>query len=342
MADARLDQQLREGRMSAKRAIALMIIVTVVALVALAVLAAWASGPESRRAAAVQADGLRKPFDSAPGWSPDGELIAFTRGADATLRVINVRTGRMTLLSGGVHNGGDARWSPNGRWLAYVRGSDRTLRVANTRTRRSIQLLDGVIGLAVGAWSPDQRSLAVTSKRDNTHSARCFGIGNSCTELYVVAASGGTPRRLTHNLTDESALVWSPDGQRIAFLSGHGDPRRWRDVTLDGIQRRVLAPPRQANPLAVRSRLNGTLAYTLARDGNGRTCWESSGGIGCRPNGELYLRLPSGRRVRVTHSRVDESDLVWSPDGRTLAFQSGGRLMLVNNDGGKLRALIAK
>ena len=368
-------------------------------LLALAALVSSCSVWEEPESAPVQADNeWRAPFDNAPKWSPDGQRIAFSRGADETLRLLEVRSGRMTVLSDGVRSGGNALWSRDGQRLAYVRGSDRTLRVADVRTGKSIELLDSVSGLGVGAWSPDQRSLAVVSMRDGTNSPRCFGDG-SCTELYVVNAAGGKHRRLTDNLTYEKDPVWSPDGKRIAVLSAHdlGSQHIWRDVRVaslvDGSEKLVTndgrvewsaewrdsntllietdrgsrsevsvttsrqrqLPPRklafpsvvakQSGPVGVRSALDSTLAYRSTRDRNGRTCWEASGGSdgpGCYPNAELYLRLPSGRRVRVTHSRVDETELAWSPDGRTLAFQSGGKLMLVDHDGGGLRALITK
>jgi Tol biopolymer transport system component len=359
-----------------------------VILVGIVTLGSSCSGLEAPATTPLQDNEARKPFDSAPTWSPDGERIAFTRGADETLRLLDVRSGRMTVVSEGVLYGGDALWSADGQRLAYVRDSDRTLLVADVRTRRSTELLDDVTGLGRRAWSPDQRLLAVASKRDKTESKRCFGIEATCTELYVVDVRRGTRRRLTDNLTYEQDPVWSPDAKKIAILSGHnpGNLHDWRDVrvvslgggsdrlvtddgrverwaewkTSDSLlievddgsrfelslainRRRDLPSAKQDAYGVVRSTLDGTLAYESIRDRNGRTCWEGSGGSdgpGCYTNAELYLRLPSGRRLRITHSRVEETDLVWSPDGRTLAFQSGGKLMLVDHDGKNLRAMI--
>ena len=38
-------------------------------------------------------------------------------------------------------------------------------------------------------------------------------------EIYVVDADGGNLRRLTNNPLDESEPSWSPDGQRIVFVT---------------------------------------------------------------------------------------------------------------------------
>jgi Tol biopolymer transport system component len=327
------------------------------------------------------------PGDADPAWSPDGRWLAFTRDADDTLRVVDVRTREMRVVSDGITNtwGRDFAWSPDGRRLAFVRGEDQTLHVFDVRTVRVTEVMDGATGLGRRPWSPDGRMLAVPSTRDGTKSARCFGVG-TCPELYVVAAAGGEPQRLTVNETYERAPVWSPDGRRLAFLTGHepDDSRAWRDVAvvdvnggraraitddrriegwvewdtsgralvievddgtrfklfLDGRRQRLspAAPYRTTKP--TRSPYDGTIAYVSTRDRNGRTCWEDEyGGVTCAPNAELYLRPPAGPRFRVTHSRVDEHDHTWSPDGRVLAFVSGGAIWLVGHDATQLRQL---
>src|SRR6188474_3920921 len=42
---------------------------------------------------------------------------------------------------------------------------------------------------------------------------------NSDTDLYMVAASGGAPIRLTTSKKPENTPRWSPDGRYLAFLS---------------------------------------------------------------------------------------------------------------------------
>ena len=42
---------------------------------------------------------------------------------------------------------------------------------------------------------------------------------NSDTDIYMVAASGGAPVRLTTSKKPENAPRWSPDGRYLAFLS---------------------------------------------------------------------------------------------------------------------------
>ena len=64
------------------------------------------------------------------------------------------------------------------------------------------------------AWSPDGTRIAFNSTRD----------GNS--NIYVIPAEGGDPRRLTDWPSFEGFPAWSPDGKTLAFCSnrdGDGD-----------------------------------------------------------------------------------------------------------------------
>lgn len=68
------------------------------------------------------------------------------------------------------------------------------------------------------AYSPDGSRIALVSYRDGLTVATTDGpepVG----ELYVVAADGSQPRRLTRTRTEqESQPSWSPSGLRLAFL----------------------------------------------------------------------------------------------------------------------------
>ena len=62
---------------------------------------------------------------------------------------------------------------------------------------------------AVGAprWSPDGRWLALDSRAEGQP------------EIYVIAADGGTPRRMTNHPADDIYPSWSRDGPWIYFAS---------------------------------------------------------------------------------------------------------------------------
>jgi len=76
------------------------------------------------------------------------------------------------------------------------------------------------------AVSPDGKSLAFNT---DSVSQRVEGIGSY--EIFLVPASGGQPRQLTHNQAIESRLRWAPDGKSILFEVGMGSvEHQYEDV----------------------------------------------------------------------------------------------------------------
>ncbi|HYX42462.1 MAG TPA: LpqB family beta-propeller domain-containing protein, partial [Pyrinomonadaceae bacterium] len=74
------------------------------------------------------------------------------------------------------------------------------------------------VDVSAPQWSPDGKLIAFTVTEWNRKEDR------RDTHIYLVAATGGEPVRLTNGERGETAPQWSPDGTRIAFLANRDAP----------------------------------------------------------------------------------------------------------------------
>jgi hypothetical protein len=169
------------------------------------------------------------------------------------------------------------------------------------------------------AYSPDGTEMAFASNR----------TGQS--DLYVMAARGGPPRRLTRTAATETQPAWSPDGSEIAFTrdGGHGRVAVYVIGRHGGRARRV----------------------TRFRWPAGEPAWAPTGNrlaftrrVGRSSTAVFRLELRTGRATRLTRGRVPAHEPAWSPDGRSIAYTRGrldgnADIWVVRARGGKERRL---
>lgn len=260
----------------------------------------------------MNADGSKKVFITPryravgyPALSPDGKQIAF---------IENYSTGYL----------------PDGEeQVIHIVNSDGSGLVSLMETSR-LRNKDGL------AWSPDGTKLAFAAEHwTYQHKSR--------TDIYVYDVRTSQFTNLTGDAHREvyrnSDPTWSPDGQRLAFIS---DRRDWESraqifvINADGSQpRQVTTIPLvrscwgPCGPISPRWSSDGTkLAYTLA-------------GISSPEHREVHVVPVDGSGdILITSSGGMDEQPAWSPDGMRLAFASfrGGwpAIYLVNVDGSGL------
>ncbi len=152
-----------------------------------------------------------------PIWSRDGTLLSFTsrRGEDenSTWFVRVTARGGEAFHIEGVR--GEPVWSQDGQWIAYLAAPE-----GPSAQEREGWIAPNALSNTLDAERFDGRVItSIRYKRDGTLTLRPHPSVDDHNELYLVSATGGTPRRLTGLPFDKSDARWSADS-RILFFSG--------------------------------------------------------------------------------------------------------------------------
>jgi dipeptidyl aminopeptidase/acylaminoacyl peptidase len=154
-------------------------------------------------------------------------------------------------------------------------------------------------------WSPDSKRVAFIWDRANI------------TNVYVVGADGrDQPRAITGFPEGQiEEIFWNRDSQTVYFPH-NGD--LWQADVSVGAPRPVWATPGRESEITVSPDL-GSVAFV-------RT--DSAGGDDApRPSDLIIRSLSDGVETKVAHDDVSIRGIVWSPDGKSLAYTAGARII---------------
>jgi len=255
--------------------------------------------------------------DNLPGlpvlWSPDGEQIAYVQSDQSLETYLTDASGSTARrLGDNTDYEYNTLWSPDGRWLAFVGGgaAGEDIYLADADGSQPRNLTQSGLGYRNLSWSPDSTRLAAE--------------GQNPEELYVIYIADGHIMRLTDNRAKDIRPFWSPDGRWLAFMSsresGGFAGTRFDLYVLDAA---CIESPTGCYDAARR------LTQNFPADSAWQPFWSPDSGrilfasISWMGGSDLYLvDVAIGAAQNLTNDNARESSPDWSPDGRSLVFES--------------------
>ncbi len=290
-----------------------------------------------------------------PSLSPDGGKLAYTLSWVEGLETGDAET-RSRIMLADLNGGGEReftqgnadtspKFSPDGRSLAFLRttnGPARQVWVMDAGGGEARRLTSAPKGVTEFAWAPDSQRIAYSADVDPEPSPdpaagpRVTVVnrvryrydtmgwrGDAHFHLFVTDLDGGEPAQLTQGDWDDISPVWSPDGSRIAFISGRRDDRDQRALTEAYV---VSADGGEAEEWSEGLYSVGAVAWspdslqllTIGSDApEGMVLWQ----------GWLYVLGPGREPRRITDDSLRpyiglpparQPDIRWTGDGRAI------------------------
>jgi TolB protein len=178
-----------------------------------------------------------------PKWSPDGSRIAYVsfESGNSAVYIQNILTGARQLISGRAKGINSApAWSPDGTKLALSLSytGNPEIYVMDLGSRQETRLTQGLAINTEPVWSPDGQSIYFTSDRSGRP------------QIYRVAASGGSPERISFQGQQNLNAAISYDGKQIAMVQADGNVYRIAivDQSLGGQVRFISTGPIDESP----------------------------------------------------------------------------------------------
>jgi Tol biopolymer transport system component/DNA-binding winged helix-turn-helix (wHTH) protein len=310
-----------------------------------------------------------------PRFSPDGQHILFTRRPRSGPPLVCLLPALGGHAATVVTTGTDAAWSPKGERVAFinhVRDDGPEALFTSALDGSDVRLVMEADGsypfLRNPAWSRDGQELAVVR-----------GSGGVAGEIWLVAVDGGAPRKFTK---DGSAVwsdspTFTADGGGLVHASNRGGATNlWIQMLTENIPARLTTGPgpdlsptvSQGGAVAfINSRGREELiVHGLGAGGNGAGGGATRTLLTHSPYLWAPVFSPDGTEIAFSRSEVDGSWHVWTmpaaggeaqrltsgplgelhprytPDGRSLIYQSWGkprRIWRVPRQGGTAVAL---
>jgi Tol biopolymer transport system component len=173
-------------------------------------------------------------FNLAPAISNDGKLVAYASDRDGSgglaIWIRPFDSGKPLRLTSGEFNETDPDFSPDGRLIAYRSERDGGgVYIQSTASGAAPKLA------AKNGWkprfSPDGKWIAYFTLSASEDVSDTMGLS----QIFIVPAEGGTPRRIQPSFPYARYPIWAPDSRRLLFTGIRQDGvRDWWLSSIEG------------------------------------------------------------------------------------------------------------
>lgn len=259
----------------------------------------------------MNADGSRSRFlvkGSSARWSPNGDRLAYLAEGQPKGTQVHVRwmdaegaTSQVTRVDA---SPSDLQWSPDGTLLSFSM-------LVEEKTRWDVKLPKKPEG---ARWTEEPKIVERLNYRRDGQGFTDEGYRH----IFVVPASGGTPRQLTSGHHDHTGGEWAPDGKSIVFSGQRDDEWQWRESDIYAVDTssgavRQLTTRKGPDTSPAISPDGKRIAYT-GYDWTKDT-WVDQ---------KIYVMNSDGSGARLVSADWDRSPqgLTWAPDGSGVYFSA--------------------